>query len=104
MLEHKEKRQKRIRQKINHIQKQVKIRKKLNLPYEDEKLKEPHRLAKINAGNCGNPNCVMCGNPRKFFGELTKQELSFIQTGKWNEDQGTYSETEEPSCPFSNET
>ena len=26
---------------------------------------------------CGNSNCVMCGNPRKFFGEKTIQEKKF---------------------------
>lgn len=100
MFEDKQKRQKRFQQKINHIQKQLKICKKLNfLPYEDKKLKEPHRLAKIKAANCGNPKCVLCGNPRKFLGLLSKQEMSFIQTGEWNEDQGTYSETEKSSGP-----
>lgn len=33
-----------------------------------------HRLHKLNAVTCGNSNCVMCGNPRKFFSELTMQE------------------------------
>ena len=26
--------------------------------------------------NCGNSNCVMCGNPRKFWSELTLKEKS----------------------------
>jgi predicted RNA-binding Zn-ribbon protein involved in translation (DUF1610 family) len=34
----------------------------------------PHRFAKKHATNCGNSNCVLCGNPRKFFGEKTLQE------------------------------
>ena len=35
--------------------------------------------------NCGNPNCVMCMNPRRY-GEKTIQELSFEQTAKWSEE------------------
>ena len=33
-----------------------------------------HRLAKIHATTCGDSNCAMCGNPRKFFKERTIQE------------------------------
>ena len=33
-----------------------------------------HIFHKHNALNCGNSNCPMCGNPRKFFGEVTRQE------------------------------
>ena len=29
--------------------------------------------------NCGNPNCVMCGNPRKTFKEKTIQEKRLEQ-------------------------
>ena len=36
-----------------------------------------HRYHKKNALNCGDSNCVMCGNPRKFFGEKTMQERKF---------------------------
>ena len=35
--------------------------------------------AKRHALNCGNSNCVLCGNPRKFFGEKTVQEKRFEQ-------------------------
>ena len=38
-----------------------------------------HRLAKIHATTCGDSNCVMCGNPRKFFGEPTVQEKRLFQ-------------------------
>jgi len=40
----------------------------------------PGKFTKRHAMNCGNPNCVMCGNPRKFFKELTMQEKKFKQT------------------------
>lgn len=38
-----------------------------------------HRLAKIHATTCGDSNCVMCGNPRKFFGHKTIQEQRMFQ-------------------------
>ena len=64
----------RIRQKENHINRQMKIRKAYNFP-EDE----PHKYHKMSGTNCGDPNCHMCGNPRKFFKELTMQEKRFMQ-------------------------
>lgn len=33
-----------------------------------------HGLAKKHVMNCGDSNCVLCGNPRKFFKEKTIQE------------------------------
>lgn len=69
------------------IAKQVKIAKSHGIEIE-----EPHRLAKKHATNCGNSNCVMCGNPRKFTNEKTIQERKFeqidVQTElicEWNE-------------------
>jgi hypothetical protein len=64
----------RIHQKENHIHRQLKIAKAHNIPVE-----EPHTLAKHSALTCGDSNCVMCGNPRKFFGEPTIQEKRFDQ-------------------------
>jgi hypothetical protein len=83
----KQKRQKRIQQKIRHVEKQLKLRKRGNYSTAslDKALSEPHRLQKRTAYRCGNPNCVMCGNPRKFFKELTTQEQSFLQTEHWSE-------------------
>ena len=68
-------RQKRIQQKQNHIKKQYNIAKTycINNIAPDEL----HRYAKVKALNCGNPDCIMCGNPRKFFNELTIQEKKF---------------------------
>jgi len=65
---------KRIRQKKNHIKKQVKIANKANII-----VKQPHRYAKVKSMNCGNPRCIMCGNPRKLWGEKTMQERKFYQ-------------------------
>lgn len=39
---------------------------------------EPHRYNKHHAMNCGIPQCVMCGNPRRISkgsARLTMQEL-----------------------------
>ena len=82
----KRKHQERIGQKQNHIKKQYKIAKQngANPRY----LKEPHRLAKHNAMDCGTPNCFLCGNPRKIFEQKTIQELKFEQTEKWNDYEG----------------
>jgi hypothetical protein len=65
---------KRLHQKENHVRKQVKIAKEYGMPVEEE-----HRLAKRHALNCGNPKCVMCGNPRKMWHELTIQEKRHFQ-------------------------
>ena len=40
---------------------------------------EPHRFAKHHAMDCGNPQCPMCGNPRKINKELTAQEKRLYQ-------------------------
>jgi len=36
-------------------------------------------MLKKHALNCGNPKCLMCGNPRKIFREVTIQEKRFDQ-------------------------
>lgn len=56
------------------INRQVKIAKEYNYPIRDN-----GRYAKMHATNCGKPTCAMCGNPRKFFSELTVQEQQSIQ-------------------------
>ena len=70
----KDKHSKRIQQKENHVKRQTKIAKSFGMPVE-----EGHRLAKRNALNCGNPKCVMCGNPRRMWHELTIQEQRHFQ-------------------------
>ena len=71
---------KRIHQKDTKIKRQVKIAKEYGVP-----VTEPHKLAKKHALNCGNPDCVMCMNPRKAFNEPTMQEKKFFQTEKWDD-------------------
>jgi len=62
------------------IQKQVKIARQHGLTNRDLAVKEPHRLAKHHAMDCGNPECYMCGNPRRTHKEtLTAQERRMFQ-------------------------
>ena len=72
--EDKFKKSKRLLKDENAIKKQSKIAKAHGFPTGPE-----HRLAKVHATTCGDSNCVMCGNPRKFFGEETVQEQRLFQ-------------------------
>jgi hypothetical protein len=72
--EDKFKHSKRLQKDENAVKKQTKIAKEFGMPIE-----EPHKFAKHHALNCGNPKCVMCGNPRKTFKELTQQEKRLFQ-------------------------
>lgn len=82
-----DKKNKRIQRDENAIKKQVKIAKAHGLTDKDKAVKEPHRLAKHHVMDCGNPDCYLCGNPRKTHKDkLTQQEKSFDQTKKWNEE------------------
>jgi hypothetical protein len=56
------------------VKKQTKIAKAYGVPVQ-----EPHKFAKHHAMNCGNPDCAMCGNPRKVFNEPTAQEKRLFQ-------------------------
>ena len=78
--ESKIKHSKRILKTENIIKKQTKIAKTHGI-----EVKEPHKLAKHHALDCGVPNCPMCSSPRKVSGAKTKQEQSFEQTEKWND-------------------
>ena len=84
--EDKEKRSNRLHKEESAIKKQQKIALQHGADRKDVE-REPHRFAKHHAMDCGNPECVMCGNPRdtQKHGE-TKQERSFAQTGKWTEE------------------
>lgn len=71
---HREQHSKRLQQKDNHIARQMSIRKAHKFP--DDKA---HKYHKVSGTTCGDSHCVMCGNPRKFFGERTIQERRFDQ-------------------------
>jgi hypothetical protein len=36
-------------------------------------------MVKHHAMDCGQPGCMLCGNPRKVFKELTQQEKKLFQ-------------------------
>lgn len=76
-IEDREKRFKRLQRDKNAVKKQLRIVKTVggHARYE----REPHRLEKHHAMNCGDPNCVMCANPRKMFGLKTFQEIKLEQ-------------------------
>ena len=65
---------KRLLKDENAVKKQTRIAKQYG-----SSVKEPHRFAKHHAMNCGDPNCVMCANPRKIFNEPTQQEKRLFQ-------------------------
>ena len=62
------------------IARQVKIAKSKGT-FNQANIKQPHRLAKHHAMDCGNPHCFLCGNPRKTHGKdrLTAQEKRLFQ-------------------------
>jgi hypothetical protein len=62
------------------VKKQVKIAKLNGLTHKDKAIKEPHRLAKHHAMNCGIPGCPLCSNPRRAHKDtLTAQEKRLYQ-------------------------
>jgi hypothetical protein len=74
------KRKTRIQNEQNAIKKQTRIAKSNGID-----VKQPHKYAKHHAMDCGNPKCMLCGNPRKLYKEPTIQEESFKQTESWDE-------------------
>ena len=70
---------KRLQKNENAVKKQVKIAKAHGLTDKDRAIKEPHRLEKHHAMDCGQPGCMLCGNPRKLWHELTAQEKRMFQ-------------------------
>jgi hypothetical protein len=66
---------KRLLKDENAIKKQTKIAKAAGM-----KVDEPHKFAKHHAMDCGNPECYICGNPRKTHKDsLTPQEKRLFQ-------------------------
>jgi hypothetical protein len=63
-----------------HIARQVKIAKASSAHIGSLVDRQPHRLAKKHAMDCGNPKCYLCGNPRKTHKDkLTAQEKRMYQ-------------------------
>ena len=75
--EDKFKHSKRLHKDHAAIEKQLKIAKSHGMA--NKVVEEPHRLVKHHAMDCGNPGCMLCGNPRKLFNELTPQEKRLFQ-------------------------
>ena len=73
------------------IARQVKIAKQHGLGFSDKAIKQPHRHAKHHAMDCGNPKCMLCGNPRRnpWFKKdrLTAQERRLFQNLEQQRDQ-----------------
>jgi hypothetical protein len=65
----------------NAVRKQAKIAKQHKVDGYDSKVtKQPHRFHKHHAMDCGNPECYLCGNPRKTHKDkLTQQEKRLFQ-------------------------
>lgn len=65
----------------NAVKKQTKIAKQHKVSeYNPGEVKQPHRFNKRHAMDCGNPECFMCGNPRKTHKDkLTAQEKRLFQ-------------------------
>ena len=62
------------------IARQLKIAKAHGMTNKDLAVKEPHRLAKHHVMDCGNPQCPLCGNPRRTHKDtLTAQEKRLYQ-------------------------
>ena len=62
------------------VARQVRIAKQHGLGFYDKAIKEPHRLAKHHAMDCGNKECYICGNPRRSHKDkLTAQEKRLFQ-------------------------
>ena len=62
------------------VARQVRIAKQHGFGFYDKAIKEPHRLAKHHVMDCGNPQCPLCGNPRRTHKDtLTAQEKRLYQ-------------------------
>jgi len=65
------------------IARQLKIAKQ-SLTHDTRLDKEPHRLAKHHAMDCGKPGCLLCGNPRR--NEWLKKERRTTQERRQMQD------------------
>lgn len=75
MSDDRTKKAKRLQRTSNAIKKQLRIAKAMGMNHV---LKQPHRLAKHHALDCGNPACLVC-HSEKVFHKPTLQEKKFVQ-------------------------
>jgi hypothetical protein len=78
MSDDRSKKAKRLQRTANVIKKQLRIAKAFGLTHL---LKQPHRLAKHHALDCGNPKCQVC-HSEKVFNKPTLQDRKFIEAHK----------------------
>lgn len=71
----------RIHQKENYVKRQIEIAKAFKCP-----LPVSRKHTQTSALTCGNPDCHMCGNPRKVWKELTVQEKRMYQERLYGSD------------------
>lgn len=74
----------RLHAKARAIQRQMRIRRMHSfgvngMSEAGARYDQPHRYHKRSGMTCGDSNCAMCGNPRKFFKERTIQEKRMMQ-------------------------
>jgi len=62
----------------NAVARQLRIARQHGLSSGDAAVKQPHRMAKRHAMDCGRPGCYLCGNRRRH-GEITVQEQRLFQ-------------------------
>jgi hypothetical protein len=72
----KQKHGERFFQKVKKLARKMKLAKEYGYKHV---LKDPHKYHKSSLFSCGNPNCIMCMNPRKAFGEKSMQERRLEQ-------------------------
>jgi hypothetical protein len=78
MSDDRNKKAKRLQRTANVIKKQLRIAKAFGMTHL---LKQPHRLAKHHALDCGNPKCQAC-HSEKIFNKPTLQDRKFIEAHK----------------------
>lgn len=78
MSDDRTKKAKRLQRTSNAIKKQLRIAKAFGMTHI---LKQPHRLAKHHALDCGNPECLACHSD-KVFNKPSLQERKFNQGNK----------------------
>lgn len=84
MSDDRSKKAKRLQRTANAIKKQLRIANTFGMNHI---LKQPHRLAKHHALDCGNSECLVC-HSEKVFRKPTLQEKKFMQ-GYKDEDSQT---------------
>ena len=84
-METKDKRSERRHRTEVVCEQQLRIAKQKNM-HDTNMAQQPHRMAKRHAMDCGKPQCLICGNPRKLFGKDTLQERKLKQLKFYKDD------------------